>query len=194
MIESIKKIVGPVHSRVMLMIGRAILKAVNDSASAQIVQASFLGEEVRDKVERMAEYGFTSVPLPGSQAVAVFVGGDRGHGIVIATGDMRYRLKGLEGGEVAIYDDQGQKVTLTRAGIVVDGGGLPVTIINTPSVTADTPEYTMTGNLTVTGNTVVGGNVVATGDVSDHGNKSMAGMRTVYNAHNHGGAGPSGGM
>lgn len=188
MIENIKKIVGPVHARVMLMIGRAVLKAVNDAAPIQIVQAALLGDEVRDKVERMAEYGFTSVPLPGAQAVAVFVGGDRGHGIVIATGDTRYRLKGLEGGEVAIYDDQGQKVTLTRAGIVVDGGGLPVTIINAPSVTADTPEFTMTGNLSVAGN------VVAAGDVSDHENKSMAAMRTIYNSHNHGGAGPSQGM
>ncbi len=35
--------------------------------------------------------------------------------------DRRYRLKGLQTGEVAVYDDQGQSVTLTREGIVVDG-------------------------------------------------------------------------
>lgn len=179
MIEQIKQIVAPIHARVMLMIGRAILKAVNDAAPAQTVQAAFLGEETRDSVERLAEYGFTSVPLAGAKAVAVFVGGDRGHGIVIATGDARYRLKGLEGGEVAIYDDQGQKVILTRAGIVIDGAGKSVTIQNTPKVIIDADLQ-------------VNKSIVAANEISDQGGmKSMKGMRTTYNAHNHGGAGPS---
>ncbi|TKV19105.1 baseplate assembly protein, partial [Citrobacter sp. TBCS-14] len=46
--------------------------------------------------------------------------------------DRRYRMKGLKTGEVAIYDDQGQSVTLTRAGIVVDGGGKVITFKNAP--------------------------------------------------------------
>ncbi|WP_431477838.1 phage baseplate assembly protein domain-containing protein [Massilia eburnea] len=59
--------------------------------------------------------GFTSVPKPGAEGVVVFVGGNRDHGLVIAVEDRRFRLKGLASGEVAIYDDQGQKVHLTRA-------------------------------------------------------------------------------
>ncbi len=41
----------------------------------------------------------------------------------VVVADRRFRLKGLARGEVALYDDQGQSVTLTRAGIVVNGGG-----------------------------------------------------------------------
>lgn len=119
MIEQIQKLMAPLHRRIMLSIGRCVLNAVYDGNPVQLVQMSMLSDEVRDKVERMAEYGFTSVPLPGAQGVAVFVGGDRGHGVVIATGDARYRLVGLEGGEVALYDDQGQVVHLQRDGILV---------------------------------------------------------------------------
>ena len=38
-------------------------------------------------------------------------------GLVVGVEDRRYRLVGLAGGEVAIYDDLGQKVRLKRNGI-----------------------------------------------------------------------------
>lgn len=106
MIEQIQKVIAPLHRRVMLAIGRAVLNAVYDSGKVQLAQASMLSDEVRDRMERMAEYGFTSVPLPGAQAVAVFVGGERGNGVIVATGDPRYRPRGLQPGEVAIYTDE----------------------------------------------------------------------------------------
>lgn len=101
------------------MVGRAVLNAVYDGNPVQLVQASMLSDEVRDKMERMTEYGYTSKPHPGAQALVVCVGGDRGHGVVIATGDARYRLVGLADGEVALYDDLGQVVHLKRDGILV---------------------------------------------------------------------------
>ena len=47
----------------------------------------------------------------------VFAGGLRSHGLVIAVEDRRYRLRDLKDGEVALYDDLGQVVHLTRDGI-----------------------------------------------------------------------------
>lgn len=169
MIEQIQKLMAPIQRRVMLMVGRAVLNAVYDGASSQLVQASLLSDEVRDKMERMAEYGFTSVPLSGAQGVVVFVGGERGHGIVVATGDPRNRMSGLQAGEVAIYDDQGQSVYLTRAGIVVNGAGKPITLTNAPKA-----RFEM--------------NIEATGEIKDRcdsGGKTMAGMRDVFNGHDH---------
>lgn len=118
MIDFINTLIGPLHNRVMLMISRATLNSVADGAPAQITQATVGDDDTKDP-ERISEYGFTSVPLPGAQGVAVFVGGLRDHGLIIATGDRRYRLTGLAGGEVAIHDDQGQKVHITRDGIVI---------------------------------------------------------------------------
>jgi len=112
-------------------------------------------------------------------AIVLPIGGKTAHGIVVATEHTTFRKRNLAPGEAAMYDDLGQCVYLTRAGIVIDGAGLPVTIQNTPSVTANTPEFIMSGNLSV------GGNVVAQGDISDHGNKSMSAMRDAHNQHEH---------
>src|SRR5260364_207023 len=54
--------------------------------------------------------------------------------------DHRNRPSGVqteppESGEAALYDDLGQRVILTRHGIVIEGAGLPVTLRNTPEVT-----------------------------------------------------------
>lgn len=170
MLEAIEKLTAGARGRAALMVGRCILKAIGDSKSVQLVQAQLLAEEVHDDVERIQEYGFTSVPKAGAEGVVVFVGGNRDHGLVIAVEDRRYRLKGLASGEVAIYDDQGQKVHITRSGIVIDGAGRDVTIQNAPVV--HVPQ-----------DLVVGRDVIAQRDVVDHGNKSMAGMRQTYNAH-----------
>jgi len=51
--------------------------------------------------------------------------------------DRRYRLTGLAEGEVALYDDLGHKVHLAREGIVIDGGGHNVSVINAPDLLVD---------------------------------------------------------
>lgn len=174
-----------VFRRVILMVGRGRIKTGKDDGNIQKLQVKLGEMEIRDNTPRMAEYGYTSMPPADTDAVLLFVGGDRSNGIIIATGNQTYRLRGLQTGEVALYDDQGQKVYLTRAGIVIDGAGKPVTIHNTPSVTADTPLVHTTGDVHVDGNLNVGGNIVAQGDISDHGNKTMAAMRSTYNSHKH---------
>lgn len=90
----------------MLMIGRCVLTAIDDSTKAQTVQAKILHDEVRDDVERFQQFGFTSVPDPSAgtiEGVVVFVGGNRAHPIVIATEDRTNRPKNLSAGESALY-------------------------------------------------------------------------------------------
>ena len=165
-------------SRLHMLFGRGRITFVNDAGSVQMVQVRVNALEVGDSRPRLAEYGFSSHPFPGCDVVFGFVGGERSQGVVFATNDQRYRIH-LSEGEVAIYDDMGQKVHLTRAGINVSGAGLPVTIQNTPHVTLDSALVTVTGSLHVNGS------VVADGDISDHTNKSMLGMRSAYNGHTH---------
>lgn len=164
---------GPLARRIGNLVARGTVAAVNAATKMQGLQVRLLAGEVKDGVEHFEPYGFTSHPNAGAEAIAAFFDGDRSHGVVLVVADRRYRLKGLAAGEMAIHDDQGQKVHLTRSGIVVDGGGHTVTIQNAPLVTTD-------------GNLHVNGNIVADGDISDHTTKSMAGMRAVYNGHHHG--------
>lgn len=105
--------------RVAMMVARGVLKRVTDTGRLQVLQLSLMADEAKDGVERFQEYGFTSYPKQGAEAVVLFAAGNRDHGLVIAVDDRRYRLKPLAQGEVALYDDQGQKIVLHRDRIEV---------------------------------------------------------------------------
>lgn len=170
MISTIKHLLNPLQRRVALMVSRAVVVLVNDALKMQGVQINLLAGVTRDGVERFQNYGFTSNPHPGAEAIVVSVGGNQDHGIAIVVDDRRYRLVGLAEGEAALYDDLGQKVHLTRNGIVIR---------STMPITLDAPTVHAMGNLNVDGS------IVAQLDISDHGNKSMAAMRAAYNSHAH---------
>jgi len=129
---------------------------------------SLLAEEVRD-CERYQEYGFTSVPLPGAEAITVCVGGSRDHGVVIATGDRRYRLKGLQGGEVALYTNEGDHIKLGR-GRIIEVETETFLVKASTKVRFETPLLEGTGEIE---------------DRCDTDGKSMESMRTTYDSHTH---------
>jgi phage gp45-like len=133
------------YRRILATVGRGKVLLGDDSGSVQILQVQLSANETRDKCYRLAEYGYASFPLGGADAVMVFIGGDRSNGVVIATGDQRYRLH-LVQGEVAIHTDLGQKVHLTRTAIVIDGAGLPINMLGDVNVTG-----TLTASVDVVG-------------------------------------------
>jgi phage baseplate assembly protein V len=123
--RAVARLVAPLKRRVLLTVGRAVLTAVNDATKAQSVQLTGLADEVCDDVERFQEYGFTSVPLADCEAVLVAVGGNRAHGIVVATEDRRYRPTGLAAGEVALYTSANGKRVFLKADGTVNIGTSP---------------------------------------------------------------------
>jgi phage baseplate assembly protein V len=129
--------------RVAGMVARGVVVWVSDVLRMQGVQVQVSVDDTRDGrdgkgAERWQQYGFTSLPLPGSEALVLSVGGDAAHDAVICVDDRRYRLRGGLPGEVAIYDDLGQTVRLTRAGIVIDGGTIELGAGATESVVLGT--------------------------------------------------------
>jgi phage baseplate assembly protein V len=121
-LRALSRLLEPVVNRLRLLVGRGHLTRVNDATAVQTVQAVFLAGETHEGMERLQQYGFTSHPHPGgaTETLALFVGGDRGNGVVICAGDRQYRLRPLAEGEVALYDDLGQVVHLRRGGILID--------------------------------------------------------------------------
>ena len=176
---------------------RGTVSAANGAKPMRELQINLLAGEMRDEVEHTEPYGFTSEPLTDGlpEAFALFFDGDRSHGIVFCVADRRYRLKSLKPGEVAIYDDLGQKIHLTRTGIEVVtpknltatvggnvtetvGGSLTATVtgaamIKAASVKIDAPSTHITGSLLVDGGITGkgglavsgGGGATVTGDV-----------------------------
>lgn len=159
----VNRLLDPLRRKLANMLGRAVLALVDDTKKMQTVQIQVLSEETREAVERFQNFGFTSVPKAGAECIAVFVGGDRGHPIVVAIDDRRYRLVGLADGEVAMYNEHGDKVHFranrdiemtTAANIKATAGG--TITLDAPTV-AITHDCTVGGTLTATTD-VVGGN------------------------------------
>jgi phage baseplate assembly protein V len=113
---------------------RGRVSSVKTSTKMQTLQVDLLAGESKDRMEHFEPYGWTSHPHPGAEVAATFLDGDRSHGLVLVVADRRYRLTTLQEGEVVVHDDLGQKVHLTREGIIVEGGGLPMIFRDTPSM------------------------------------------------------------
>lgn len=168
--RTMSRLLNPVWRRLRLLISRGVLKMSEDGKGLQEVQVTLLGDSPA-WAERFQQYGHTSVPHSGAEAVVASVSGARAHLVALVVDDRRYRMASLKTGEVAIYDDLGQTVHLTREGIVIKGAGLPLAFVDCPVVTMD-------------------GDLEVAGDVRDH-TSTMQTMRDQYNGHNHGGPGPN---
>lgn len=167
--NAVKKILKTPCQRIALSIARAIIRIVDDSLPIQSVQIALLGDETRDRVERIQEYGFTSVPFPGCRSIAVFVGGDRSHGIVIACDDPQNRKRNMQAGEVAIYTDEGDYILLKR-GRIIEVNTETLLVKASQKVRIETPIVETTGDMI---------------DRVNENSNTMRGMRNIYNTHMH---------
>lgn len=142
---------------------------VGTLVGADKIQAKVLDGETLGNVKRVEPYGYSYLPHPGCEAYIFFPSGDRSYGVALVLGDKKYQLE-LRHGEAALHDDLGQKVHLTRDGIVIEGGGLPMTLRDTPLILCDTERFACTGDII---------------DRCNTGGRSMLSMRQVYDSHTH---------
>lgn len=157
------------QQQILGLIERAVVNNMDPSGKCQSVDMALIAGEQKGGVEHIEPYGLTSRAHVGAEAIVLFPDGDRSHAVTMVVSDRRYRLKGLQSGEVALYDDQGQSVTLTREGIVVNGAGKPLIFRNAPKARFEM-DIEATGQIT---------------DRCDGDGLSMAAMRVAYNGHQH---------
>lgn len=166
------------YRRVLLMINRAVVKRVRDNQGFQRMQLSLMADEIAENYERFQNYGFTTVPPIGSEAVVACVGGSRNHGLVIAVDNRKFRLKNLQSGEIALYTDEGDCLHFKRNNeISIKTNKLSIDA--TTEVTINSPILKVSGD--IVDNT--SGNAV-----------TMQAMRATFNSHTHvenGSAGPT---
>lgn len=122
--------------------------------------------------EMMQHYGFSSAPLPGAELLAIPVGGNSAHTVVIATEDGRYRVM-VKDGEVALYSDEGDYIHMKRGRLIEVETDTFVVRAKT-KVRFETPLIEQTGD------------VRAEGEIADH-TRNMQADRDLYNQHDHGG-------
>lgn len=154
--RSFDRLLLPIRRRLALMVSRAVVTLVSDAAKMQTLQVSILDGETLEGAEHWQSYGFTAVPHAGAEALLLSVGGHRAHSVVVSCGDRRYRLTGLQGGEVAIYTDEKDKIHLKR-GRKIEVETMTLTIKAAQSVGYDTPVITTTGRIVAQGDVIAGG-------------------------------------
>lgn len=112
LVKFFNKAIAPLKRKILLMAGRGILLAIDDGKGIQQVQASFFKDETKGEVERFSNFGFTSNPPANTECVMISIGGNREHGIIIATENRDLRLKGLPPGASAQYNSNGKYIKL----------------------------------------------------------------------------------
>jgi len=178
--------VRTLEHRLSMLAARGDLRRVDASGGTQRIDLGLLADESRAGAEHLEPYGFTSHPHPGAEAAALFLGGNRDHGLIVVVGDRRYRLKGLAKGEVALYDDLGTTIILRRGGrLEVRADELDLETTGDANVVAGgNGKLKATGIATVEGATVV---LTATAAITiDAPVVDIQGLGN-YAAHTHGG-------
>lgn len=106
----LQKLSQKLVTRIKLFFAKAFVKEVDDTTDIQLMKLSLLEGESQWKVERLNSYGFTSVPLENSEAVVIYFGGNRDHGVVIQVDSGEFRIKNLKSGETCFYSKYGQSI------------------------------------------------------------------------------------
>lgn len=140
----------------MNMLTRGVVALAKSTGKLQSLQMRLTHGEVKDAMEHLEPYGFTSCPHEGAEGLAAFMGGDRSHGVVLVVADRRYRIKGLQAGEVAIYTDEGDKIHFKR-GRIIDIETDTLNIRAGTAVNFETPTITQTGGIVSQGDQIAGG-------------------------------------
>ncbi len=107
----------------MSEINRGTVTIASDEAEnlkMRTVQVEVYKDDPIDDVEHFETYGLTSRPAVGAEVLVATLGDTSDHSVILAVADRRYRVTGLKTGEVCLHDDLGQKVYLTRDGIVIE--------------------------------------------------------------------------
>ena len=102
------RLLNPLKRRIMNMVARAKVTAVDISKKLPKLRVSMLDGEDSTNIEYFQQYGFASVPKEGGEAIIIFIGGNRDHGIALSVEEREKRLADLEKGEVAIYHPEKQ--------------------------------------------------------------------------------------
>lgn len=172
-----KDIFNNLNRRLRLLVSRAVVNVVTDSLKTQNLQVSLLADETADDAERFQNYGHTSVPPAGSEAIVLSVGGMRQQLVAIVVDSKATRLNGLESGDSAIYHMEGHHLLLTKDGVAK-------LICRKLEVTAeealfDIPETQFTGNVTILG----GSTTTGTSKAADHVSGGKSGKTHTHREH-----------
>lgn len=160
--RDVLKLMGRMERRLRLIADRAIVTLVNDALQRQNLQLKVLADEGADDVERFQNYGHTSVPPTGSEAIVLGLGGARAGLVAIAVEHKGVRPKDLEAGDSCLYHLEGHNITLGKDGLAELSAKSVITTAEEQTLTIS-PENEILGALHVTLNITTDADVIING-------------------------------
>ncbi len=172
--RDVQKLMAPMMRRLRLIADRAVVTMVTDSLQRQGLQLKVLADEAADDVERFQNYGHTSVPPVGSEAIVLGIGGARAGLVAIAVEDKSVRPKDLEAGDNCLYHLEGHRIILRKDGLL-ELEAKTVIINASEKLTMISPDTEIQGPLHVTG-PISSDEDVTAGDISLSGHDHEEGV------------------
>lgn len=180
-------------ARIRRVILGATVKSTDDATPLQQMKVQTLGRALYDKVEVYAQFGFTSRPPDGLDAV---IAERNGKYVVIAVGDRKFRIRNLESGDTVIYDMRGQTITLNKTGIRVadvfsntitmDTSGVKIDDKNDNHIAMAADGITINGVLITQAGAVTTPATVKTGGLITSGGDVKSSTGKTLDTHTHG--------
>lgn len=166
----INRALQPIREKISHAVMRAIVSAVDDSKSMQLLKISCADDDATEDVEHPQEYGLSSVAPSGGESVAARIGGRSDDLLSLISSYSKSRPNNLSSGEVCLWSDFGQKITLKKDGSisVAPASGKKIILDAETEISGAT---SITGNLSVTGKADVTG--IVTGSDCQAGGISL---------------------
>lgn len=160
----IDRLLAPIRRRITGMLTRAIVTDIVENLQRQNLQVKMHADESADNIERFQNYGMSSFPPAGSEAILAALGGSLDGLVAIAVENKKYRPQG-ESGDVFLYHLEGHNIRLTKDGkILVTATDVIFDVAN--SFTIISPETLIQGPLHVTGGISTDLGIYATGAIT----------------------------
>lgn len=177
---------APVRRRLRSMANRAQVTGVVESLQRQNLQLQIENDEAVDDIERFQNYGMTSYPPVGSEAVVMALKGSLDQRVAVAVEKKDLRPKG-EQNDVIVYHAEGHQIRLTSSGkIIVTATDVIFEAAN--SFTIISPETLIQGPLHVTGGISTDLGIFATGGITSSsvvGGSDLTAGNISYLGHKH---------
>lgn len=110
-----ESLIEPFLKRLQLIVGRCVISASRYKDGELLTDIELVAGEKRRAVEFLQQFGFSSRPKGEVEGIALFIGGSRDNGVVVAS---RGECPDLKEGEVRVHSPFGSSITLKEDGSV----------------------------------------------------------------------------
>ena len=114
----VDKKIAQIKNRMANFVTRFLLENVDDSKKLQEVKGTLFADEVKEALEHVQNFGFSSNCPSGGEGLGISVNGNRDHTVIILIDHRDHRPKDLKSGESIQYNAFGDFIKIQDDGTI----------------------------------------------------------------------------